>query len=220
MLTYRGKASGQKLQGMNMPKLKREVRPAVLIALSLASTLLVGCAQTTPLLNQPLAWTPTNTLDLGVTQSHGTPATVQFQDFTDTAANPALIGENLEQAAPRQVTTADPVGPFVTRHLQQLFTQAGYVPGGTNADRVISGEVQRFFVRERNTYRGNVVLIVTVHDRSGKVLWRGTAWGANETFGRSYHIDNYQQVLSDSLIDAANKLLKNPDLRQALTIRN
>jgi hypothetical protein len=34
-----------------------------------------------------------------------------------------------------------------------------------------------------------------------------TVWGTNETFGRSYHLDNYQQVLSDALIDAANNLL-------------
>lgn len=203
-----------------MPKLRCAAGPVALTVISIAATVLAGCAPTTALLNQPLAWTPTNTLDLGVTQAHGTPATVQFQDFTDTAADPARIGENLEQSTPRVVTTADPVGPFVTQHLQQLFTQAGYVPGGANPDRVISGEVQKFFVRETNTYRGNVVLVVYVRDRSGKVLWRGTAWGTNSTFGRSYHIDNYQQVLSDSLIDAANKLLKNPGLRQALTIRS
>lgn len=203
-----------------MLKLHPAAGLAALTAVSLASTLLVGCAQMTPLLNQPLAWTPTNTLDLGTTQSHGTPATVQFQAFGDTASNPAQIGENLEETTPRLVTTADPVGPFVTRHLEQLFAQAGYAAGGANADRVISGNVQKFFVRERNTYRGNVVLVITVRDRSGNVIWRGTAWGTNQTFGRSYHIDNYQQVLSDSLINAADNLLKNPEFRQALTIKN
>ena len=84
-----------------------------------------------------MAWTPTTTLDLGVTQAHGTPATVRFEPFGDTASNPALVGENVEQATPRLVTTTDPVGPFVTQHLQQLFTQAGYGSGGENADRVI-----------------------------------------------------------------------------------
>lgn len=203
-----------------MAKLHPAARLAALTAVSLASAILVGCAQTTALLNQPLAWTPTNTLDLGTTQSHGTPATVQLQAFGDTASNPAQIGENLEEATPRVVTTADPVGPFVTQHLEQLFTQAGYAPGGANADRIISGDVQKFFVREKDTYRGNVVLVVTVRDRSGSVVWRGSAWGTNQTFGRSYHIDNYQQVLSDSLIDAADNLLKNPQFRQALTIKN
>lgn len=202
-----------------MPGLSLAARSPTPLVLSLALMVLGGCAQQTSLLNQPLAWTPTKTLDLGVTQG-GTPATVRFETFSDTASDPRLVGENHEQATPRPVTTADPVGDFVTRHLEQLFAQAGYPAGGANADRVISGEVSKFFVNEKDTYSGSVVLNVTVSDRTGKVLWRGTAWGANETFGRSYHLDNYQQVLSDSLIDAANNLLKSPALRAALTLNN
>lgn len=83
---------------------------------------------------------------------------------------------------------------------------------------MISGEVRKFFVREGGSYDGTVVLDVNVSDSSGKVLWKGTVWGTNETFGRSYHLDNYQQVLSDSLIDAANNLLKNPALRSSITL--
>lgn len=202
-----------------MPKLSLAARLATPSALFMALTMLGGCAQQTSLLNQPLAWTPTKTLDLGVTQG-GTPATVRFETFSDTASDPKLVGENHEQATPRPVTTADAVGDFVTRHLEQLFTQAGYPAGGANADRVISGEVSKFFVNEKDNYSGSVVLNVTVSDRDGKVLWRGTVWGANETFGRSYHLDNYQQVLSDSLIDAANNLLKNSVLRDALTLNH
>lgn len=202
-----------------MPNLRTAIRPTVTLGVLMVSIGLAGCAQQTPLLNQPLAWTPTNTLNLGVSQKQGTPATVQFQTFSDTAENPKLVGENDEQSPPRLVTTSDAVGPFVTQHLQQLFAQAGYRSDG-NADRVISGEVSKFFVKEGNSYSGTVVLNVAVSDRSGKVLWRGTAYGANQTFGRSYHIDNYQQVLSDSLIDAANNLLKDPGLRSTLTLND
>ncbi|MGH8287890.1 MAG: hypothetical protein ACREV7_02520 [Steroidobacteraceae bacterium] len=204
-----------------MLKLSRAAGFAAPIAISVALTALSACAQETALLNQPLAWTPTKTLDLGITQSvGGTPAAVRVEPFGDTASEPKLVGENVEQATPRLVTTADPVGAFVSQHLQQLFAQAGYRSGGANADRVVSGEVSKFFVREKDNYSGSVVLNLTVRDRSGKVLWQGTVWGANDTFGRSYHLDNYQQVLSDSLIDAANNLLKNPALRAALTLKN
>jgi hypothetical protein len=202
---------------MQVSRFQSATTGRALLAFSAAAILLGGCAQETPLLNQPLAWTPTTTLALGVTQSRGTPATVRFQPFSDTAANPALVGENIERAPTRQVTTADPVGPFVTQHLQELFAQAGYSSAGDDSDRVISGEVRRFFVREGGSYDGTVILKVTVSDRSGKVLWQGTVWGTNQTFGRSYHLDNYQQVLSDSLIDAANSLLKSPALRSSLT---
>lgn len=201
-----------------MLTLQSAARWVVPLTVSLASIVIAGCAMDKPLLNEPLAWTPTDSLDLGITQGHGTPATVRFEAFSDTASNPALIGENDEKATPRQVTTADQVGPFVSQHLQQLFTQAGYVSGGDNADRVISGEVRKFFVREGNTYDGSVVVAIAVSDRSGKVLWRGTAWGSNQTFGRSYHLDNYQQVLSDTVVDTADKLLKDPGLRASLTL--
>jgi hypothetical protein len=198
-------------------ELRSAARLAALLTVSVASIVSGGCAQETPLLNKPLAWTPTNTLALGVTQSHGTPATVRFEAFSDTAADPTLVGENVEHTPTRQVTTADPVGPFVTQHLQELFAQAGY-SGGANPDRVISGDVRKFFVREGSDYDGSVILDITVSDRSGKALWHGTVWGTNQTFGRSYHLDNYQQVLSDSLIAAANNLLKSPAVRDSLTL--
>lgn len=202
-----------------MPKLSPAAGLAAPLAAVLAFTALAGCAPQTPLLNQPLAWTPTKTLDLGVTQRMaGTPAAVRVETFSDTAPDPKLVGQNVEQGTPRLVTTADPVGAFVSQHLQQLFAQAGYPAGGAGADRIVSGEVSKFFVSEKDNYSGSVVLNVTVSDRAGKVLWQGTVWGSNETFGRSYQLDNYQQVLSDSLIDAANNLLKNAALRQALTL--
>ena len=200
-----------------MSILRSAATGAALLAFCAAAIVLGGCAQETPLLNKPLAWTPTTTLALGVTQSRGTPATVRFQAFSDTAANPALVGENVEQAPTRQVTTADPVAPFVTQHLQDLFAQAGY-SGGVNADRVISGDVRRFFVREGGSYDGSVILDVTVSDRSGKVLWQGTVW-YEPNLRPVLPSDNYQQVLSDALIDAANSLLKNPGLRDSLTLK-
>jgi hypothetical protein len=198
-------------------KLRSAASGAALLTSAVAAIALGGCAQETPLLNEPLAWTPTTTLALGVTQSRGTPATVRFQAFSDTAADPALVGENVEHTPARQVTTADPVAPFVTQHLRELFAQAGY-SGGANAERVISGDVRKFFVREGSSYDGSVILDITVSDHSGKVLWHGTVWGTNQTFGRSYHLDNYQQVLSDAVIDAANNLLKTPALRDSLTL--
>jgi hypothetical protein len=186
--------------------------------MSLALVLMAGCAPERPLLNQSLAWTPTHQLDLGVTPNIGTLATVRFETFADTVANPSLVGENVEQSKPRLVTTVSSVGQFVSEHLQHLFGQAGYAAGGANADRIISGQVHKFFVREHNLYRASVVLTLTVRNRSGAVLWRGTVWGRNRTFGRSYQLYNYNQVLSDSVVSVANQLLTNPSVRKALTL--
>lgn len=201
-----------------MIKSSSAIKWTALLAATLALALMAGCAPETPLLNQSLAWTPTHQLDLGVTPNIGTLATVRFETFTDTAANPNLVGENVEQSKPRSVTTVDSVGQFVTEHLQHLFAQAGYTAGGANADRVISGQIHKFFVREHNMYRASVVLTLTVRNRSGTALWQGTVWGSNKTFGRSYQLYNYNQVLSDSVVSVVNQLLTNPVLRKALTL--
>ena len=201
-----------------MIKPAQMTRWPALCATSLALVAMTGCAPERPLLNQSLAWTPTHQLNLGVTPIVGAPATVRFETFTDTAANPSLVGENVEQSKPRLVTTVSPVGQFVSEHLQQLFAQAGYTAGGANAERVISGQVHKFFVREHNLYRASVVLTLMVRNRSGAVLWQGTVWGRNRTFGRSYQLYNYNQVLSDSVVNVANQLLTNPSVRKALAL--
>ena len=201
-----------------MTKFSSKTRWAALSATSLALVLIAGCAPETPLLNQSLLWTPTHQLHLGVTPTIGALATVRFEPFTDTAANPSLVGENVEQSKPRLVTTVSSVGQFVRKHLQHLFAQAGYTAGGANADRVISGQVRKFFVREHNLYRASIVLTLTVRNRSGALLWQGTVWGRNKTFGRSYQLYNYNQVLSDAVVSVANQLLTNASVRKALTL--
>ncbi len=199
-----------------MTQSSSKTRWTAVSATSLALVLIAGCAPQTPLLNQSLTWTPTHQLHLGVTPQIGALATVRFETFTDTAANPRLVGENVEQSKPRLVTTVSSVGQFVSQHLQRLFAQAGYTAGGANADRIISGQIHTFFVREHNLYRASIVLALTVRNRSGALLWQGTVWGKNKTFGRSYQLYNYNQVLSNSVVSVANHLLKNASVRKAL----
>ncbi|MGC8516930.1 MAG: hypothetical protein ACP5P4_00170 [Steroidobacteraceae bacterium] len=201
-----------------MSKSSSKIRWAAWSATSLALVLIAGCAPQTPLLNQSLTWTPTHQLHLGVTPTIGALATVRFEPFTDRAAHPRLVGENVEQSKPRLVTTVSSVSQFVSQHLQHLFAQAGYTAAGANADRVISGQVRKFFVREHNLYRASVVLTLTVRNRSGALLWQGTVWARNSTFGRSYQLYNYNQVLSDSVVSVANQLLANASLRKALML--
>lgn len=207
-------------------------RWAVLIAAFLGLGVVAGCVRTTPLLNEPLTWSPSDTLSLGVRQNFGPPATVNFLPFKDTVAKPQLIGKNVEHPTvthlvtgsgkvipiPRLVTTSDEVGPFVSQHLQDLFAQAGYRAGGTNASRVVSGVVHKFFVVEGSLYRATLDLSLTVRNRSGKVLWRGTVEGTSSTFGGSYRLDNYEQVLSNSVVSAADQLLQNPAFSKALAL--
>jgi len=208
-------------------------RRIVLIAVSLGLSMLAGCVLTRPLTNVPLTWSPSDTLNLGgVRQNFGAPATVHFLPFEDTATDPQMIGKNVEpnrvnhwdantgrnKPLPVDVTTSDQVGHFVSQHMQDLFAQAGYRAVDTNAERVVSGVVHKFFVEEGNLYRATLDISLTVRDQNGKVLWSGSVEGTSSTFGHSYSLENYEQVLSNSVVSAADKLLDDPLFNKALAI--
>lgn len=92
---------------------------------------------------------------------------------------------------PRKATASDHPGPFVSKSLRALFAKAGYGAGGRNASRVISGGVRKFFVVEGSVYRATPDLSLTVRNRGGKVLRRGSVQGKSSTFGGSYRLDNF-----------------------------
>ena len=167
--------------------------------------------------NVPLVWKPTSSLDLGVIDlSEVSKSKIQVAAFNDVRKQPQLIAENREDAAPKPVTTKDDVGVFVTTQERQLFGRAGLNIVDTDGDVIVSGEVRQFFVEETNTYKGEVVLHVTVRNRAGATLWEGNTSGTASRFGRSYKMENYYESLSDSLIDATSTLLKNQEFMQSL----
>jgi hypothetical protein len=168
--------------------------------------------------NSPLIWKPTNKLaPAGATDLRGLEHTkLQVLKVADGRQNATLLGENKENATPRVITTADDVPAFVTEHIKQIVSANGISVVDTGATHVLKLELKRFYVEETNLYRGDVQLAVTLTDAGGKQLWSGTSSGGAQRFGRSYKADNYYEVLSDSLIEATNSLLKNTTFRDAL----
>ena len=167
----------------------------------------------------PLVWKPTSRPDsLNVTEFAGAAEVkVQIDPIADTRKNPGLLGENRGRNTPRKVTTPDNVGAFVTDKFRMLIFQSGIDVVDSGATAIIRADLRSFYVDELYTYRGDVRIGVTVIDPSGKVLWRGIAAGTQGRFGRSYKADNYYETLSDSLIDAVDKLLKNPGFLRSLS---
>lgn len=173
-----------------------------------------------PLANVPLAWKPTGTL----TESVGTLNLLPFAKtriallpFTDNRKDKALIGENLEDAAPRLVTTKDEVAGFLADRLQSLLKATGLplTDQPAEATTTVAIEVLAFKVTEHNTYRGEVSLLVSV--RAGnQELWRGTLLGHATRWGRSYRLENYHEALCDSFLDAVANGLKNDPFLKAL----
>jgi hypothetical protein len=189
---------------------------ARLFALLLGVTL---CAYAkTPLLEHvPLRWKPTSELRLGAMQMSQIP--VQFEAFQDVRDNKDAIGENLEDAQSKPLTTSDDVGAFVSTHMRQLFDQAGLKTVDSNGAVTIQGEVRQFFVRETTTYKSAVAVHLSIVSRDGRTLWSGSASGEATRFGRSYNLENYYEVLSDALVNTVSSVLQSTEVQQALSGR-
>lgn len=190
--------------------MKRTIR----IAAALAAVALGACAAQPPLRNVALQWKPSADANFGVVQS--SKHKFSFENFKDMRQQPELIAENREKATPRTVTTKDDVAAFVATHMRQIFDRAGLTTVDSGGDVVVSGEVRQFFVEETETYKANIVVHLTVRNNAGAAVWEGDVSGSASTFGRSYSMENYSQVLSDSVIDATATLLKDHDFRSAL----
>ncbi len=100
--------------------------------------------------------------------------------------------------------------------MKQIIAAAGLDVVDSGGTRVLKGELKQFYVDETDTYKGDVRLLVTLTDASGKAVWTGTTGGTSTRFGRSYKAENYYETLSDSLIEATYNLLKNPGFHDAL----
>jgi hypothetical protein len=186
------------------------------IFVSLLLTVSVGAwSKAKSLEHIPLEWRPTSNLRLGTTQMSA--STVTIGTFTDGRDNKTGIGENREDAEPKPVTTDDDVGAFVSTHMRQLFDEAGIKTVDSGGSITINGEVKKFFAREGDTYKSEVVVQLVVSDPQGKTLWKGLASGEATRFGRSYKAENYYEVLSDAVVNTVSSMLQAPEFQRALS---
>jgi hypothetical protein len=189
---------------------------ARLFVMLLAVTL-VAYAKTALLEHVRLHWKPTSELKLSAMEMSQAP--IQFETFQDVRDNKEAIAENLEDDKPKPVTTTDDVGTFVSTHMRELFDRAGLKTVDSNGDVTIKGEVKQFFVRETSTYKSEVVVHVTVVGRGGKTLWSGLASGDATRFGRSYKLENYDEVLCDAIVNTVSSMLQSAEFQKALSGR-
>lgn len=188
-----------------------------LLALVLIFVAVDAHPKTVLLTHVPLQWRPTSELASGTTDMDVT--TIRFETFQDVRNDKEKIGENLEDNAPKPVTTTDDVGAFVSSHMRQLFDRAGLKTVDDDAAVTIKGEVRQFFARETSTYNSQVEVQLTVADRDGNTLWKGLASGEATRFGRSYKIENYYEVLSDAVVNTVSSMLRSAEFRKALSRR-
>ena len=167
----------------------------------------------------PLRWSPTSEIeDVGVIDLTGVGnLRIQFEALADERNRRDAIAENREDD-PRILvaSTKDDVPLFVMRGFREVFDRIGLRTVDSDGDVLIGGALRRFFVTERDTYEGEVSLMVTLKSPSGALLWEGIVSGSATRWGRSYSADNYCETLSDSTFDAAAHFLQSSAFVAAL----
>lgn len=190
------------------------MRPPTLRLLLLGCAAIFGLALTAaegPTISTPLAWKPTSVLSASTEKINLAPFANQqiaLLPFLDNRKDKGLLGENHEKAVVRSVSTPDAVAPYVSAKLLGLMKEAGLPVSdkAEGANLVISGELLRFSVIEKDTYEGELRALLQIH-AGDKLVWKGLAVGRATRFGRSYRLENYHEVLSDCLIEAVSRLL-------------
>ena len=164
-----------------------------------------------PMVDVPLTWRPTSTIQdlklppINLTQVRG--LQISVAPFTNACHDPSLIGENREDQTPKTVRTNADVTLFITERTKDLLKGLGF-PLAESAEQsnvLLSGQVLSFGVVERDTYVGDVRIKLTIR-KGGEVVWEGLALGQATRFGRSFKLDNYYEVLSDSLLEAVARV--------------
>jgi hypothetical protein len=192
-------------------------RPALRIVLAAVAVALVGCHHADSM-QLRLLWMPTdNPRDLPSGAIEAFRGQTVAVSVTDTRQNSGpRVGQNNEENTPRPVTTTDNVPAFVSQSFASVLQSNGVTVVPTGATRVLRLELGELFVNEGNLYQGSVTLRVSLENGSGQVLWKGAMRGSSHRFGRSFTEENYEQVISDSTLDALRALLGNPDFQAAV----
>lgn len=188
--------------------------------LGAALLMLVACAHTSGRrsLDIPLVWSPTDSSELGsdvLTAFDGQTVTVTYPR-SERAQRQYKLGENREEATPRPVTTHDDPLAFVARRISTVLIQNTIDVVPSNPTRVLRIELRDLFIEEDNTYYGHIILAATLENGDGQRLWRGIVRGENHRMGHSFTRENYEQTLSDTIVDATSNLLKKPDFLRAV----
>jgi hypothetical protein len=180
----------------------------------------VGCGanskKASPTVN--LKFRPTSQMKMGTFAGEIPDTTVNVGPVTDARDNKDQIGENVEEKTPVAVFAASDPTEFVGQTLKDLLSRAGLKLNDNKdqADRVLAADLHRFWTQESNTYEAEVRATVTVNDKGGRQLWKGTINGTAERFGKSLSPENYQEVFSDAMVNMVQDLLNNPGFRASL----
>jgi hypothetical protein len=180
---------------------------------------LPGCANKPGSMTVPLRFRPTARLDLGAFGGAPPKTPVYFGDVRDVRAVKDQVGENVvgESPAPIHASHQEPTD-FVRLVMKDLLGRAGLKVAAdrTDAGLVVLTELNQFWARETTTYAAKVRATVTVQDRGGGQLWKGTVTGVARRPGPSRGPEDFQELFSDAATEMVERLLWDASFREML----
>lgn len=157
-------------------------------------------------------FTPTGRNEASTVSGSGVPITLL--PIVDKRADTETIGKNSEDSPPIAIKASSAeVTTLVMTALTRQLTAAGYTMAPSSAVN-LNVELTQFFVDEGNIYRGTVVLKVNVVKDGATTTFVVT--GSAKRWGASLSEANYNEVLSDCLVNAAQDLVKAPGFQAAV----
>ena len=174
-----------------------------------------------PSFSMSLQWRPTSPLSDTTERIELMPfanVKVALKPLVDQRKDKTFVGENREKGYSRYVTTTDDVPVLLTSRVLDLMKEAGLPVSDKveGANLVLTGEILRYGVTETQTYKGELRLLLEIHS-GDKSVWKGMVVGRASRFGRSYKPENYQEVLSDVVVEAVSRMLSDQTFLRVLS---
>jgi hypothetical protein len=103
--------------------------------------------------------------------------------------------------------------------LTQQFQISGVnvVPDSGSADRTVSLVLTEFWDGEDPDYDARILCTLKITDKTGSVLYSAPVSGHYDERGHSLSIDDYQDCMSNAVVDLAATLLADPKIIAVLT---
>lgn len=200
-------------------KLSRMLTAFGLTAMTLATLSMTGCLGDPTSLTLPMEYRPTSRVQTArFAGAIPSSAKVFIPPVEDKRADKMTIGANREDAKAIPVYAASAPADFFRQSVSREMMNSGLymTDDAASATHTLSFELVRFAADEAPSYRADVVARAKLTDAKGNVRWEGAVNGYGTRFGRSLSAENYQEVLSDSLITLVEGMLSNASFQAAL----
>ena len=186
----------------------------LLTAAAMVAAIGAGCTKTTSI-SVSMKYKPTSSVGVsGFPVTAGT--TLFIEPIVDERAVKDRIGEYSEDGELSLPANAEgtPVPEFVHNALTRSLADLGIktVDEASAANRIMIVTLAQCWTREQgkfgptSMYESEVRTAIRLTDTSGAVLWEGLYSGSNSRFGRDQNEDNYQEGLSDAIVDLVTRL--------------